>query len=214
MEKGELERAVFGPCERVHLACHRRENLQWSSVMTLSRCLASALLFVTFPLTAISATTNFISGDVTANATWSGNNLLTGTVIIRPNVVVNVAPGARILMNTAAVLRVEGQLLADGTSNAPITFTRSTTTTNWGRILFVRAEPSRLRHCVIEFANSVGDHQSYYDNDCNTNTPPLNNRNYREAVVALATHLDIEYCTFQNLPFNTGSRDGDAIAII
>jgi hypothetical protein len=183
--------------------------------MTPSRCLAHVLICVTCSIGTTFAATNFISGDVTSNATWSGTNLLTGTVIIRPNVVVNVDPGARILMNTAAVLRVEGQLLADGASNAPITFTRSTTTTNWGRILFVRAAPSRLRHCVIEFANSIGDHQSYYlyEVDCDTNSPPRA-RTYREAVVALATHLDIEHCTFQNLPFNTGTRDGDAIAII
>jgi hypothetical protein len=161
------------------------------------------------------ASTNFISGEVTANATWSGTNLLSGTVIIRPGAAVSIEPGTRILMNTAAVLRVEGQLLADGASNAPITFTRSTTSTNWGRILFVRAQPSRFRHCVIEFANSVGDHQSYYlyEVDCDTNSPPRP-RTYREAVVALATHLDIENCTFQNLPYNTGGRDGDAIAII
>jgi len=159
------------------------------------------------------AATNFVTGTVNADATWSGTNLLTGTVTIASNVVVTIDPGARILMNTAAVLRVEGQLLANGTSNEPITFTRSTTTTNWGRLFFVRAAPSRLTHCVIEFANSIGDHQSYYDNDCNTNTPPLA-RTYREAVVALATHLTIEWCTFQNLPFATGTRDGDAIAII
>jgi len=171
--------------------------------------------FLGFALIAAPASgmTNLISGDVTNNATWSGTNLLTGTVIIRSNTVVTIEAGARLLMNTAAVLRVEGQLLANGTSNAPITFTRSTTTTNWGRIFFVKAASSRLRYCVIEFANSVGDHQSYYDNDCNTNTPPIA-RTYREAVVALATHLDVEGCTFQNLPYNTGSRDGDAIAII
>lgn len=157
--------------------------------------------------------TNFISGDVTNSATWSGTNLLSGTVFIRSNVVVTVNPGARLLMNTAAVLRVEGQFLAQGTSNQPITITRSTTTTNWGRLFFARAQPSLLRHCVIEFAQSVGDHQSYYDNDCNTNTAPLP-RTYHEAVVALATHLDLEGCTFQNLPYATGAKDGDAIAII
>jgi len=161
----------------------------------------------------MSASTNFISGNVSSSVTWTGTNLLTGTVLIQTNTVVTIEAGARILMNTAAVLRIEGQLLANGTSNQPITFTRSTTSTNWGRLFFVRAAPSRLRHCVIEFANSVGDHQSYYDNDCNTNTPPLP-RTYREAVVALATHLDIEGCVFQNLPYNTGNRDGDAIAII
>jgi hypothetical protein len=159
--------------------------------------------------------TNFISGDVASSATWSGTNLLSGTVTIRSNVVVTISPGTRLLMNTAAVLRVEGQLLANGASNQPITFTRATTTTNWGRIIFVKAAPSRLGHCVIEFANSAGDHQNYYTNSvlCDPTSPPIP-RTYREAVVALATHLDIDNCIFQNLPYNTGSRDGDAIAII
>jgi hypothetical protein len=164
-------------------------------------------------LAPLEASTNRISGTINTNAQWSGTNLLTGTVLIASNTVLTIQPGTVVLMNTAAVLRIEGQLLADGTSNAPITFTRGTTTTNWGRLMFVRAQPSRLRHCIIEFANSVGDHQSYYDNDCNTNTPPLP-RNYHEAVVALATHIEVDNCTFRNLPFATGGRDGDAIAII
>jgi hypothetical protein len=181
--------------------------------MTLRARVFVVVLGFVFSVTPVIADTNFISGEVTNSATWSGTNLLSGTVIIRSNAVVTIAPGARLLMNTAAVLRIEGQLLADGTSNQPITFTRATATTNWGRLLFVRAAPSRLSHCIVEFANSTGDHQSYYDNDCNTNTPPLP-RTYREAVVSLGTHLDIDGCTFQNLPYNTGNRDGDAIAII
>ena len=159
------------------------------------------------------AATNFISGTISNSTTWSGTNLLTGTVVVTNGATVNIEPGTRLLMNTAATLVVYGQLLANGTSNAPIVFTRSTTTTNWSRIRFVQASNSVFRHCLIEFANSTGDHQSYYDNDCNTNTPPLP-RNYREAIVALGTHLDIENCTFQNLPSNTGARDGDALAII
>jgi hypothetical protein len=180
--------------------------------MILPKRVSVLWLSVVSMLTQASAATNFISGNVTASATWSGTNLLSGTVVIQSNVVVTIEPGVRILMNTAAVLRVEGQLLANGTSNQPITFTRSTTTTNWGRMMFVRAQPSRLSHCVIEFANSVGDHQSYYPTDCANPAPGA--RTYREAVVSLGTHLDIEGCTFQNLPFATGSRDGDAIAII
>ncbi|MBK7998908.1 MAG: right-handed parallel beta-helix repeat-containing protein [Verrucomicrobia bacterium] len=180
--------------------------------MILPKRVFVSWLAVASMLTQASASTNFISGNITANATWSGTNLLTGTVVIQSNVVVTIDPGARILMNTAAVLRIEGQLLANGTSNQPITFTRSTTTTNWGRLIFVRAQPSRLSHCVVEFANSVGDHQSYYPTDCANPAPGA--RTYREAVVSLGTHLDIEGCTFQNLPFATGSRDGDAIAII
>jgi hypothetical protein len=177
----------------------------------LSLCLVAIFL----SLVGVRGATNLISGTVTTNTTWSGTNLLTGTVTIQSNVVVTINPGTRMLMNTAAVLRVEGQLLADGMSNAPITFTRSTTTTNWGRIFFVRAASSRLRHCVIEFAQSVGDHQNYYTNTiaCDPTSPPIP-RIYHEAIVALATHLDIENCIFQNLPYATGAKDGDAIAII
>ncbi len=156
--------------------------------------------------------TNFISGDVTNSATWSGTNQLSGTVTIRSNVVVTIAPGARLQMSNAATLVINGQLLADGTTSQPITFTRATTTA-WSRLRFVRAQPSRLRHCFIEFANSAGSHQDYYDNDCNTNTPPLT-RTYHEAVVALATHLDIEGCTFRNLPDTSATAEGDAIAIV
>lgn len=180
--------------------------------MILHKRIFVSLLGFALILAPVSATTNLISGDVTSSITWTGTNLLTGTVIIRSNAVVTIEAGARLLMNTAAVLRVEGQLLANGTSNQPITITRSTTTTNWGRIFFVKAAPSRLGYCVIEFANSVGDHQSYYPANCANPVPVA--RTYREAVVALATHLEVEGCTFQNLPYSTGSRDGDAIAII
>ena len=154
--------------------------------------------------------TNLITGEITADATWSGTNLLRGTVTIRSNVVVTIEPGTRMLMNTNAVLSVSGRLLANGTSNAPIVFTRATTTAPWSRILFVQAAPSLLRHCIIEYANSVGDHQSYYPNNCNP--PTFAARTYREAVVCLAGHLDIDGCLFRNLPSAGG--EGDAIAII
>src|SRR5687767_5862892 len=109
-------------------------------------------------------TTNLITGSITSNAAWSGTNLLQGTVTIQSNVIVNIDPGTRMLMNTGAVLMVRGQLLANGTSNAPILFTRASVATNapWGRIMFDRAAPSRLRHCIIEHANAIGNHQDYY----------------------------------------------------
>lgn len=176
----------------------------------LNRMVWLAWLFCTSP---VLATTNVVSGEITAHTAWSGTNLLLGTVLVRSNAVVTVAPGTLLLMSTAAVLRVEGQLLAEGTSQQPIRFTRSTTSGSWGRLLFVRAADSRLRHCVIEFANSAGEHQDYYDNDCDSGTPPLP-RTYHEAIVALATHLELDHCLFQNLPSNSGARDGDALAII
>ena len=89
------------------------------------------------------AATNLISGTVSNSTTWSGTNLLTGTVVITNGVTVQIEPGARMLMNTAATLVVYGQLLANGTSNAPIVFTRATTTTNWSRIRFIQASMER-----------------------------------------------------------------------
>ena len=157
--------------------------------------------------------TNLITGEVTNHVTWSGDNLLQGTVLIRTGAVVNVEPGARLLMDAGATLRVEGQLLADGTDSAPIQFTNAVTGGRWGRILFSRAADSRLRHCVVERADCAGDHQDYYDNDCSDATPPLP-RNYHEAVVALATHLDLEACVFRNLLGGTGGNEGDALALV
>jgi hypothetical protein len=162
---------------------------------------------------AVRGMTNLISSPVTNDITWSGTNLLQGTVVIQSNVVVTISPGTRMLMSTGATLVVNGQLLADGITNQPIYFTRSASGVRWGRIRFVRAASSRLRNCVIEYANSAGTHLDYYDNDCNTNTPPPN-RTYHEAIVALATHVDFEGCTFRNLPDATAGGEGDAMAII
>lgn len=158
-------------------------------------------------------TTNLITGTISSDARWSGTNLLRGTVVIQSNVTVNIDPGTRMLMNTNAVLMVRGQLLANGSSNAPILFTRATTTAPWGRIIFDRAAPGRLRHCTIEHANSIGDHQNYYPSSTGVCNPPtFALRNYHEAVVCLAGRLEVEGCTFRNLP--AAGQGGDAIAII
>lgn len=161
-----------------------------------------------------SAQTNLVSGVLTTNTTLSGTNLIIGTVVVTNGVVLTIEPGTQMLMNTNATVVVYGQLLANGTMNQAINITRATTAARWSRFRFVRAQPSRFANCDIEWANCAGDHQNYYDNDCNTNTPPLA-RNYTEAIVALATTLEIEGCTFRNLSGGgTGSTEGDAIAII
>jgi hypothetical protein len=160
------------------------------------------------------AATNFISGTVSTSTTWSGTNWLSGTVLITNGAVLTIEPGTLMLMNTNAVLLVQGaQLLANGASNAPVTFTRATAAARWEQLKFIRATNSVLRHCIFEYASSAGDHKDYYDNDCNTNTPPLT-RNYHEAIVALATHLDVDGCTFRNLPDTAATAEGDALAII
>ena len=171
----------------------------------LAVCLAA---FSTGP--ALAAT---ISGTLTNDTTLTGTNVFQGAVVVTNGVVLKLNPGARVLMSTGAMLVVHGQLLALGTSNAPIYFTREAAGQRWKQIKFVGATNSVLRHCVVEFANSAGTHLDYYDNDCNTNTPPPT-RNYHEAVVALATRLEIESCTFRYLPDSSPSGEGDALAIV
>jgi hypothetical protein len=161
----------------------------------------------------LTAATNILPGLIVTNTTLSGTNLVQSTVVVTNGATLTIQPGTQMLMNTGATLVVYGQLLANGTSNQPIYFTRATTAARWARIRFVHALDSVLRNCVVEYSNCAGDHKDYYDNDCNTNTiPPA--RNYHEAVVVLATHLDIEGCTFQNLPDSSATAEGDAIAII
>lgn len=161
----------------------------------------------------IGAATNIVPALITADMTLSGTNLVQSTVVVTNGAVLTIEPGTQMLMNTNARIVVYGQLLANGTTNQPIAFTRATTAARWRQIRFVRAADSRLRNCTIEYANCAGDHQAYYDNDCNTNTPPLA-RNYTEAIVALATHVDFEGCTFRNLVSGTGVGEGDAMALI
>ena len=172
-------------------------------------CLAATLV----PLVGVRGATNLIPATVTMNTTWSGTNLLQGTVTIQSNVIVTISPGTVMLMNTGAMLIVNGQLLADGTTDQPISFTRTTAAARWARIMFIRAADSRLRHCVIEYANSAGDHQDYYPTNCMTGLG-LSPRPYHEAIVALASHLDVEGCTFTNLVGGAGGNEGDALAII
>lgn len=159
------------------------------------------------------AQTNIVPSQITADVTWTGTNLLQNTITIRSGATVRVAPGARILLDSAATLVVNGALVAEGTETEPIYFTRPEVGRRWKGIRLIRAQDSRFAHCVFEFAECAGTHLDYYDNDCNAaTTPPA--RNYHEAIVALASNVTFDNCLFQNLPDTTGAREGDAIAII
>lgn len=154
-----------------------------------------------------------ITGSITQSAQWSGTVVIEGTAVVEPGVRIDVAAGTTVAMRNNAVLRVRGRLMAEGTEAAPIRFTRENTSARWKQITFVSAEPSRFAHCTFEYANSAGTHLDYYDNDCNPATPAPP-RNYHEAVVILASHVDFEACTFQNLPDGGATAEGDALAII
>jgi parallel beta-helix repeat protein len=159
------------------------------------------------------AQTNIVTGQIVANTTWSGTNLIQGTVSVLSNAVLTIAPGARVLMDSAAVLIINGRLSAEGTVTAPIYFTRSAAGKRWKGIRFNKAQTSRFEHCIFEYAECGGSHLDYYDNDCNSATAaPL--RNYHEAIVAVASTVEFESCVFQNLFNSSGNPEGDAVAIM
>ena len=157
-----------------------------------------------------------LSGSITEDTTLYASNAIytvTADVTVEVGVTLTIEPGVGVQFDAGTGMTVLGRLLADGTESDPIRFTRSTAGTTWERIMFIEAEPSLFRHCIVEFSDCAGDHKDYYDNDGDPSTPPLP-RTYFQAIVALACHLDFENCLFQNLPNDGAGGQGDAIALI
>lgn len=150
---------------------------------------------------------------LTGDTTWSGTTVLEDSVIVPAGIILTIEPGTVVMMDDAVSIKVYGQLLANGNESEPIRFTRNGSGKMWKQIIFIEAEDSRFAHCIFEFADSEGDHQDYYDDDCDPQTPLLS-RDYHEAVVVVASHIEVEGCTFQNLPDDSGDGEGDALAII
>lgn len=171
------------------------------------------LLVAVFCAVGSRAQTNLVPVEVTGDVTWSGTNLLTGTVTVRSNVTVRVAAGARVLLGSGAMLVVNGRILAEGTEAQPIYFTRANVGQRWKGIRLIQAQESTFAHCVFEYADSAGTHLDYYDNDCNAATAAPN-RSYHEAIVALGSAVNFESCLFQNLPDAGSAAEGDAVAIV
>jgi hypothetical protein len=146
-----------------------------------------------------------VSGELNENTTWSGTVILEDNVVVPAGKVLNIEPGTEVLMKEAVSLIIYGQLIADGNEAEPIRFTRYEDGTTWKQIMFVEAADSRFVHCIIEYADSEGAHQDYYE---------PGPRTYHEAVVVLASHVDFEKCVFQKMPDESRNAEGDAIAII
>ncbi len=148
---------------------------------------------------------NHLAGELTDDTILSEAWVLDETVTVPAEVTLTVESGTVILMRDDVSLVVHGQLLAQGTEESPIRWTQYGADAAWNQILFVDANDSRFDHCLFEYADSEGEHQDYY-----VEGP----RDYHEAIVALACHIDVNDCTFRNLPDDSRGAEGDAIAII
>ena len=148
---------------------------------------------------------NHIAGLLQDDATLSGAVIVDQTATVPAGKVLRIEPGTTVIMKKGVSIIIEGRLWAEGTEAQPIRFTHLGDGTTWKQLLFVGAADSRFEHCIVEYADCVGDHQDYY-------VPGP--RKYHEAVVALACHLDFNDCTFQKLPKDGPGAEGDALAII
>lgn len=146
-----------------------------------------------------------IGGELASATTLSGVCVMDETVTVPADVVLTIEPGTVLLMSDGVSLVVYGQLLARGTEDQSIRFTHDGDGRTWKQILFVDANDSRFDHCIFEYADSEGEHQDYYE---------PGPRDYHEAIVALACHIDVNDCVFRNLPDAGSGAEGDAIAII
>jgi parallel beta-helix repeat protein len=150
--------------------------------------------------------THHAGGVIDANAVWDGAWILDQVATVPAGAVLTIAPGTWVLLKDAGRLDVAGQLLAKGTEDKPIRFTCYGDTVKWKQILLVDANDSRFEHCIFEGASCAGSHQDYYD----PNVP----RNYHEAIVVLASHVDFNDCIFQKMTDASGKPEGDALAIV
>ena len=148
---------------------------------------------------------NHMEGVLTEIVTLSGAWVFEESVIVPDETALIVEPGTVILMKPGVAIFVYGQLLAEGTPEQPIRFTHYGDGTRWKQIRLIAALDSKLEHCIVEYADCEGAHQDYYE---------PGERNYHEAVVVLASHLDVNDCTFRNLPDESADAEGDALAII
>ncbi|MGH9363518.1 MAG: right-handed parallel beta-helix repeat-containing protein, partial [Thermoanaerobaculia bacterium] len=114
-------------------------------------------------------------------------------------------PGVVLYLKAGVAITVLGALLAEGTEASPIRFTRYGDGARWKQIKLVKAAASRFAHAVFEYADSEGAHQDSYE---------PGPRDYHEAIVVLASHLDLEGCVFRKLPDEGAAAEGDALAVI
>jgi predicted GH43/DUF377 family glycosyl hydrolase len=175
--------------------------------MKSRRKIYSLIAAATFILTIVGAVNGetFVGGELAEDTTWSDSVVLDETVTVPTDIVLNIKPGTTVSMRDSVSLIVYGRLIADGNEAEPIRFTRYEPGTTWKQIMFIEAADSRFNHCIFEYADSEGAHQDYYE---------PGPRNYHEAIVALASHIDFDGCTFQNLPDESSHAEGDAMAII
>jgi hypothetical protein len=130
-------------------------------------------------LAPLAAAQTSYSGTLAADTVMSGACTIETDLTVPSDIILTILPGTTVGLRNGTSIRIEGQLIADGTEAAPILFTRyaNISGTRWKQIMFVKP-PTADCLVYLEYANSAGDHR----------LPWEGSRSYHEAIVAIGTH--------------------------
>jgi hypothetical protein len=97
--------------------------------------------------------------NITADTVWSGNHVATESVTVSLGATLRIDAGTTVQMPTGAWLRVEGRVLAEGTTTQPILFTRvghRAGSNRWAKIRVSGATgESVFRHTEFWYGNGL-----------------------------------------------------------
>jgi hypothetical protein len=96
-----------------------------------------------------------VTGTLAGATTWKaaqGPYRVRGNVVVPETAVLTIEPGTTVFFEQSARLTVNGQLVAVGSSDAPIWFTRLPGENSWNGLQFVSSpRDNRLEHVIIEY---------------------------------------------------------------
>jgi len=92
-----------------------------------------------------------ISGHIKGNTTWLTDTYITGDVTVDNDATLTILPGTIIKFVSGTELKINGTLIAQGSSSAPIQFT-SAGSSNWSGIKFENSSSGTLKYCEIDHA--------------------------------------------------------------
>jgi len=99
--------------------------------------------------------TNSVSGIVAADTTWyavSNFYTVVGNVTVASGVTLTIEPGVEVRFNPGLGMIINGRLLAEGTPEHKIVFTRNAASGTWNQLAFTaNATTSRIAHAEMDY---------------------------------------------------------------